>query len=125
MDGQQQHPTTLHVYKSPSGRYSLSTLESADNMIASFNNAGEHLPAILTKLNPLDDHTVSEPLYVILSAIHAQLSIDLNETWTTYLIPCHRDSAMKATVIKKAIKRELGENASNGALDTISGTSSC
>ena len=116
MDGQQQCPTTLHIYKSPTGKYSLSTLESADSRIASFDNAGEHLPAILTQLNPQDDHTVSDPLDVILSAIHAQLSIDLNENWTKYLIPCHRDSAMKATVIKKAIERELGHSASKELL---------
>ena len=98
-----QPPTasTLHVYKAPTGRYLLTTMESQEAMIASFNNVGGHLPAIITKLSLQDDQTVSEPLDAILAAIHSQLSVCLKEERTGLLVPCHKDFAMKATDMKR------------------------
>ena len=77
--------------------------------IATFTNAGPHLPIVLTKLTLMEDNTVAEPLDIILAIIHAELATELHETWTRYLTPCHRDSASNATHIKKTLKRRLGK----------------
>jgi hypothetical protein len=123
-DGQQQPSSpaqppmtsTLHIYKAPSGRYIISTNELPETRIATFNNVGEYLPAILTKLTPQADKTVSEPLNIILATIHAQISADLQEGWTEHLEPCHKDSALKATDIRKAVTKKLGKTASKELL---------
>ena len=106
----------LHVYKTPSGTYILSTERKEGAKIATFTNAGLHLPIILTKLTLLEDNTVAEPLDIILAIIHAELANDLQESWTRYLTPCHRDSASNATHIKKTLKRSFGEEDSEKIL---------
>ena len=122
----QQPPSTsapmtsaLYVYKMSSGRYLLSIKELPEDRVATFDNAGGHLPAILMKLTPQDDKTVSEPLDIILAVVHSQMAADLREDWTEHLEPCHRDAAMKATDIKKAVKRKIGKTASQELLQSF------
>lgn len=100
---------SLEVFKTSSGKYALSTEEMEGTKIATFTDAGPHLPTVLTKLTLMDDNTVAEPLDVILATIHAELATELQETWTRYLTPCHRDSASNATHIKKTLKKRLGK----------------
>ena len=99
---------SLKVFKTASGKYAL-TEEIEGTKIATFTNAGPHLPTILTKLTLTEGNTVAEPLDVILATIHAELATELQETWTQYLTPCHRDSASNATHIKKTLKKRLGK----------------
>ena len=116
--------TPLHVYKSPSGRYKLATEEAEGRQIASFANAGQHLPNVLTKLMLMEDGTVADPLNGILDVIYEHLSTDLQEEWTQYITPCHRDSASNATQIKKTLKTKLGESRAQTASEPISRTNS-
>ena len=96
---------SLNVFKTASGKYALSTEEMEGAKIAKFTDAGPHLPIMLTKLTLMEDNTVAEPLDVILATIHAELATELQETWTQYLTPCHRDSASNATHIKKTLEK--------------------
>ena len=100
---------SLQVFKTASCKYALSTEEMEGTKIATFTNAGPHLPTILTKLTLTEDNTVAEPLDVILATIHAELATELEETWTQYLTPCHRDSASNSSHIKKTLKKRLGK----------------
>lgn len=100
---------SLEVFKTASGKYALSVEEMEGIKIATFTNAGPHLPIVLTKLTLMEDNTVAEPLDIILAIIHAELATELHETWTRYLTPCHRDSASNATHIKKTLKIRLGK----------------
>ena len=100
---------SIKVFKAASGKYALSIEEMEGTKIATFIDAGLHLPIILTKLTLTEDNTIAEPLDVILAAIHAELATELQETWTRYLTPCHRDSASNATQIKKTLKKRLGK----------------
>ena len=101
--------TSLHVYKTPSGTYALNTEDMECTKIATFIDAGQHLPTVLTSLTLLEDNTISEPLDIILATIHAQLAADLQEKWSEFLTPCHKDSASNATQIKKTLKTKLGK----------------
>ena len=107
---------SLNVFKTASGKYALSTEEMEGAKIAKFTDAGPHLPIMLTKLTLMEDNTVAEPLDVILATIHAELATELQETWTQYLTPCHRDSASNATHIKKTLKKRLGKTDSKKIL---------
>ena len=100
---------SLKVFKTASGKYALSTEDMEGTKIATFTNAGPHLPTSLTKPTLTEDNTVAEPLDVILATIHAELATELQETWTQYLTPCHRNSASNATHIKKALKKRVGK----------------
>ena len=84
---------SLEVFKTASGKCALSVEEMEGIRIATFTNVGPHLPIVLTKLTLMEDTTVAEPLDIILAIIHAELATELQETWTRYLTPCHRDSA--------------------------------
>ena len=109
--------TSLEVFKTQSGKYALSTEEMEGTKITTFTDAGPHLPIVLTKLTLMEDNTVAEPLDIILATIHAELAKGLQETWTRYLTPCHRDSASNATHIKKTLKRRLGKVDSKNILN--------
>ena len=80
--------TPLHVYKTPSGTYALNTEDMECTKIATFNDAGQHLPTVLTSLTLLEDNTISEPLDIILATIHAQLATHLQEM-VEVPHPCH------------------------------------
>ena len=101
--------TSLEVFETASGKYALRTEEMEGTKIATFTDAGTYLPIVLTKLTLMEDNTISEPLDIILATIHAELAKGLQETWTRYPTPCHRDSASNATHIKKTLKRRLGK----------------
>ena len=107
----------LHVYKSLSGRYALSTEETEGDKIATFTDAGQHLPRVLTQLTLTEKDTVVEPLDTILAIIYAQLATRLQEEeWVRYITPCHRDSATVATQVKKALRARLGKGGSKRVL---------
>ena len=90
--------TSLHVYKTPSGTYALSTEDMEGTKIATFIDAGQHLPIVLTNLTLLEDNTISEPLDIILATIHAQLAADLQENG--------RNSSPHATKIQHRMQRK-------------------
>ena len=106
---QSSEMASLKIFKTASGKYALSIEEMEGTKIATFTDAGPNLPIILTKLTLTEDSTVAESLDVILAAIHVELATELQETWTQYLTPCHRDSASNATHIKKTLKKRLGK----------------
>ena len=109
----------LYIYKAESGRYRITAEDMDEHRVAVFSGAGDRVASILSNLTIAHDGTVSDALNTILLAIHGELANNLNEEWTKHLIPCERASAMKATRIKKDLKRQLGKDAAREVMGSL------